>query len=524
VSGSVAASSRFRRRIDDAGLSLLETIVALVVAALMFSAVAGTLVVTLRASLMSRQNQQAIDIANDGIETVRAMDYASVAMSAADLSGDSHITLVGSTYYFDPDGSGAYKEPVYTATGAGVTHHLTTVTHNNTKYTVGTYVTTPTDSLVNANGDRRVTVIVSWIAGGGQTHTRLSSTIVANTRRGLPLPRYTWTAPVNKTVAQGARLDLGATLVNKGARDSWDLSTLVKSPGGATLPWTFTWYVDSNGGDGIYDSGDTLVSQSGGVFNTGLLDTDQVIKLVAVSNISAAEALQTDTVSLFATSHAQPNAAQQPSLVDKVTVNAPNCVVAGCQYKSLYLHNWADVGNVPTADTTTPTGASVNQMNATAPTGTTFHNYDTDRDNVAGRSLDTGGSGYGDLSKDRSAYWRYGVAAATTFAGTANVTLYGDLASLDPTGTGVVNVFLRAQNGAGWTNVGSASFTAAPWGSSALGSFTVPITGLNFTMAKNALLELEVQVGSSASGTMNFGYDTTAYPAVLSMPYTSGAP
>jgi type II secretory pathway pseudopilin PulG len=513
-----------RRRRSDEGFTLVETVVALMVAALMFSALAATLVQTARASLTARQNQQAIDIANDGIEMVRNLNFAAIAMdpTGADLAGDSRISKVGLTYYFDPDGTGTYKEPIYSVTGAGVVPHVRTATHNGTSYAVKTYVTTPSDSLVNVNGDRRVTVIVDWTTNG-RTRSRVTSTIVADTRRGLPLPKYTWSSAVTKTVSRGGRLDLPATLVNKGARDSWNLAATTKTSGGATLPWTFSWYLDVNG-DGVWESTDTLLSQSGTVYSTGPLTTDQVIKVVAVTYISATETLGTDTVSLAATSSAQPTATQQPALADSVTVNAPTCAVAGCQYKQLYLHNWADTANVPTADSAAPTGMSINQMNATLPTATTLFNYDYDRDTVAGRSLDTGGSGFGDLSADKSAYWRYGVAANTTFAGTAYVSLYGVLRSLDPTDTGVVNVFLRAQNGASWTNVGSASFSAAPWGAASLASFTVPVTGLNFTLAKNALLEVEVQVGSGASGVMDFGYDTTSYPASLSMPYTAGTP
>jgi Tfp pilus assembly protein PilV len=517
--------AHLRRRLpSDEGFTLVETIVALLVAALMFSALAATLVQTARASLAARQNQQSVDLANDSVETVRNLSFAAIAMdpTGADLTGDTRISKVGSTYYFDPDGTGTYKEPIYQVTGAAVVPHVKTTVHNGTSYTVKTYVTTPTDSLVNANGDRRVTVVVDWTTGG-TTRSRLSSTIVADTRRGLPLPKYTWTAAVTKAVSRGGRLDLPATLVNKGARDSWDVAASVKTAGGATLPWTFTWYLDGNG-DGVWETTDTLLGQSGGTYNTGMLATDQVLKVIAVAYISATETLGTDTATLAATSKSQPTATQQPALADSVTVNAPTCAVAGCQYKQLYFHNWADVSNVPLADSATPSGASVNQMNATAPTGTTLFNYDTDRDTVAGRSLDVGGTGYGDLTVSKSAYWRYGVATNTTFAGTAYVSLFGVLRSLDPSGTGVVNVYLRAQNGASYTNVGSASFSAAPWGTSSLGSFTIPITGLNFTIAKNALLEVEVQVGSTASGTMDFGYDTTTYSASLSIPYTVGTP
>jgi type II secretory pathway pseudopilin PulG len=509
---------------SDEGFTLVETVVAMMVAALMFSALAATLVQTTRASLAARQNQQSIDLANDSVESVRNLSFASIAMdpTGADLSGDTRITKVGSTYYFDPDGTGTYKEPIYTVTGAAVVPHVATSTHNGTAYKVKTYVTTPADSLVNTNGDRRVTVIVEWTTNG-QTRSRLTSTVVADTRRGLPLPKYTWTAPVSKTVSRGGRLDLPATLVNKGARDSWNVAATAKTSGGSNLPWTFAWYLDVNG-DGVWESTDTLLSQSGGVYNSGMLATDQVIKLVAVTYISASESLQTDSVSLAATSKSQPTAPQQPVLTDSVTVNAPTCAVAGCQYKQLYLHNWADVSNVPTANSTTPTGSSVNQMNGFAPTATTLFNYDTDRDAVTGRSLDTGGAGYGDVSASKTMYWQYGVASNTTFAGTAYLSLYGVLRSLDPTETGVVNVYLRAQNGASWTNVGSATFTAGPWGTSALGAFTVPVTGLNFSIAKNALLEVEVQVGSGASGVMDFGYDTSIYPASLSLPYTAGTP
>src|SRR5439155_21438600 len=93
VDRSLCAFIRRVRRADDDGFSLIEQVVALLVAAIVFLAVAVMAIAGMKASVNSRLNQQAIDILNRSIEQARAMTYAQLTMVSTDLStGDTSIT------------------------------------------------------------------------------------------------------------------------------------------------------------------------------------------------------------------------------------------------------------------------------------------------------------------------------------------------------------------------------------------------------------------------------------------------
>jgi hypothetical protein len=163
-------------------------------------------------------------------------------------------------------------------------------------------------------------------------------------------------------------------------------------------------------------------------------------------------------------------------------------------------------------------------MNATASSTTTLFNYDTDRDLFPGRSIDQGGAGMLDLSPSKTAFFQYQVATNSTFAGTGYITLYGVPTSLNPLDAGGVNVYLRRQVGGVWTDVGSWNGSASPWGIAGYGGFVIPLTGLNFTVAASQRIQVAVQVAGASSTGMHLGYDTTSFPANLSLPYTVGTP
>ena len=82
---SVLARWRVAKQVGDDGFSLVETVVALVIAGIAFSALGMTLISGVGASLFAQQNQQAGDLLNQTVEQVRAMSYSSVAMRDGDL-------------------------------------------------------------------------------------------------------------------------------------------------------------------------------------------------------------------------------------------------------------------------------------------------------------------------------------------------------------------------------------------------------------------------------------------------------
>lgn len=534
------ATENLRRRMGagDEGFTMVEAVVALVVAALIFTAVAAGMVQAIRATLFARQNQQSVDVVSQQVETLRGVDYASLSLSTADstFSSDTSMKQVGGAWYADIDGKGTYEQVVTLASGAAVPTHISTVARNNTSFTMKTYVTTPpTDSAATTDSYRRLTVVASWTAAGS-SHTRRTSTFVTTTRRGLPLPNYTWTQsgitnPVGYAQGSTQPLVLEGDLTNRGARDRWSLSATVKSPTGVTLPWTWVWYLDD--GNGTFGPEDTRAdTNADGTFDTGTINTDDVRRAWAVTYLSPSEALTAscssaalascDIVSLSAVSTSMPTdvADQKPPIVNQVKVSAPICVpvTPTCLYKNLYLHN---LGGTLADGPATASGSS-NPMSAQVPSATALVNYDNDLDARPGRGLAPGGSGYTESSTTKSVIWTYSTGNAATFSGQAVLDLFAVLANADPTVAGSISAYVRLETTAGnWVNAGTGTFTATPWNSSTLREFTMPITLTTTSVCKGCRVELRVEVPSAQASSMDIGYDTTSYDALLSMPYTT---
>ena len=230
---------RLTRPAGEEGFTLLETVVALGIAATALLGLLGSSIFALQATVGARQNQQAGDYLNRAVEQVRSLDYGGVAMVTSDLTGDPRVTLSGGVYRYD---AGAGAEVVDARSAGAITPHLAESATPNGVYTVRRYITIPTGTTVNAQGIpalRRLTVEVSW-RHSGRERTRRSSTILTDTRRGLPLPNYTWTAhgsPVAQGKNPGNDLSYGFALTNLGARDSWLIAA-------TTAGWTY--YVDTD--------------------------------------------------------------------------------------------------------------------------------------------------------------------------------------------------------------------------------------------------------------------------------------
>ena len=317
----MSLSARFRRSRDEEGIGLVEVIVSIGVSAMVLLAVLATSVFAVRASADARKNQQAADYLNSAVEAVRGLSYASVSMLTSDLGTDSNIVTVGGVKKYDP-GSGL--EPIDATTSGLVTPHIADADQGknatNGSYKVYRYVTVPSTATYNAQGlpsVRRLTVVVTWKVRGS-THTRKTSTLVTNTRRGLPLPNFTYTyrGPATMsggvatfTKAPGNVVDYGMVLTNLGARDSWTITS-------STTGWTY--YLDTDA-DGLWDGALTepMVSPA----NTGLIEPGSgAVYLVAERTIALTESGTTTTV-FTATSDSQPSYPSR-SFTTRLTVNA----------------------------------------------------------------------------------------------------------------------------------------------------------------------------------------------------------
>ena len=89
-----AMRRRMRRVASEAdGFTLIELVVALAIATVIFSAMAAAGIAGVRASVVARQNQQAVDVLNEMVEQSRSVSYTSLAMVTSDLQvNDDAIT------------------------------------------------------------------------------------------------------------------------------------------------------------------------------------------------------------------------------------------------------------------------------------------------------------------------------------------------------------------------------------------------------------------------------------------------
>jgi type II secretory pathway pseudopilin PulG len=282
--GLLRAHRRALTSASDTGLSLIEAVAALAVAAIILTGLAYATVGGVKASTAARVNQQAGDILESTIEKARTAGYDAVVMYASDpdltVSKDSRLVASGCpsggslcVSLPNPKGAGTVKENIVTSPAPGfLPNHVTTAkdaSTNEVPFTVATYVTSPNDGTDATY--KRVTVFVSWTQYG-TSHVREGSTYVTETTRGLQLPHYTLNPlsgyPQIQTKNPGQEVMFGFRVENDGARDSWDITATDN-----TLAWAY--YADTDG-DGQYTDGVDVAltdNDGDGVRDTGLIDT-----------------------------------------------------------------------------------------------------------------------------------------------------------------------------------------------------------------------------------------------------------
>ncbi len=295
-----------RRAVDDSGFSLIETVIALLIAGMVFGALATTLISAVQASLFGRQNQQATDFMTRELELMRTLEYGSLAMVSGDLAGDARLSGCGIAQCLDVNGATAGGlEPVVTATVGGVNPHTTVLTGvetNHTPFTVSRYITEMADQPVDQAV--RATVYVTWTTKG-VVHTRSTSTIIAYTQRGLPLPVFKLELPISTvTINPGAAFVYDLTLTNQGAPDRWNLTL-----SGATSGWRLYGDTDHNG---VLDTSvDALLTDTtlDGIVDTGRIDPSTTFRFFLYRATNPAEPIATSSTTVTAISDGQPAAA-----------------------------------------------------------------------------------------------------------------------------------------------------------------------------------------------------------------------
>lgn len=509
---------------DDAGFSLLEAVIALVIAGGVFSSLSVALLQTVRSGVQARQSQNAADLLNKQVEYVRSLDFSAATELTSDLAGDSNLSYSSGTYYLT---TSAGQEPVVAGTVGLLPQHIQTVVQQNTTYTLKTYITQVADTVNASANYRRVTVIAQWTING-ILHTRKTSSFFTDTRRGLPLPRFTMgTAGTYKTNV-GAKLALPIKITNVGAPDAFNLTASAPPSG------SWSWYYDSGATpDGVWTSTDAPLTDTDGdgVPDTGLLQVNGSILIFAVRTVGTGEPT-TQTVTFTATSSAQPTASTaSQGFSDQVLVNPASC--SSCTLTTYFLHNSSTYG--ATVYQSTSGNNTPMSMDKTAPASTRLNLYDyaTDCSSLAGaadcaslpygRHIRVGGAP-AETDRTKVAAWYYSVPTATTIAGTASLTLWvraadgtGSATSLTVyVGSDTNNSISGSWSQAGSTTVSVPATTTPGWQAITVG---IPISG---TLSINQNKYLGVRVVTNGALNIRTAYDTTTYNAQAVFPVVSG--
>jgi type II secretory pathway pseudopilin PulG len=189
---------------EEAGMSLVEVMVALGVMLASLVALAHTVTVALTDTGFARQRQTANQILNQTIEEVRGLPYETLekGLSSSDLTGDPNIVPCTGVYYFRscPPGTPTPEKIIHT-TGLTTTDPL--VPHVSSfgppeytvTYTRNVYVTEAQD--VPSAGAYRLTVIVSWAGalrsgGSGQVEAQ---TLIYSPEGCTSLTTHPFSAP-----------------------------------------------------------------------------------------------------------------------------------------------------------------------------------------------------------------------------------------------------------------------------------------------------------------------------------------
>lgn len=551
---------RVTRGSDD-GFSLVEAIVALAIATAIFTALAFALIGGAKAGLLSQQNQQAGDILNQAVEDARALSYGALSMRSTDLdTGEpARSPTISSCLCYNPFDDSTAED---TSTAAielealaprddngGLSPHATTVSQNGRAFTVRQYVTIPNDAAGAVY--KRLTVVVTW-EGLGKERKRIYSTLVADTKRGLPLPDFKYNAVDSLAQCRnpGSNLSYAFTLRNNGARDAWSLSPTTGTP-----IWTYFEDTDANG------AFDILVDQplplTGSVPTTGPIEPTTSREFFAVTTLQTEAdrpAPYTLTTVFRATSVAQPDYWQEltgtatvqtepcgsvatspaPSPSASTAPAAPTQPAPSCASLTGGVTTSAPLGTMvryyplnpsQPSNTVASTGMPVKRDDGTGLGSIDLYNYATDLHSAAGRRLQTGTAS--STAAAQVASWNYVMPAASKIEGEGEVTFWarpsdGSL-SAQPSFTVYLDVLKN--NGTVDVNLGTISYTtpSTGWGCSGYRPVSLAIvnnTGSPVTVQSSRVLRLRVVVTSADP--VDLAYGTSSYPMTMTLPYSNG--
>ena len=532
---------RVRRQTSEDGFTLIETVIALAIATIMFAALGAVSLAGLHSVVLSRENQQAADVLNRAIEHARSIPFGNLTMQTGDLSVGDAGTITGTPpAYLVPGGVGSENVDAK-AVGDIAPHVSIESPDGKMKFTLKRYVTVPSSATFDLSGFpsvRRFTAVVSW-SSYGRSHTRRSSTLITDTRRGLPLPNYVFQAlaPTSQTKNPDTDVAYTFTVRNLGARDAFNISA-------SSGTWNFFADTNNNGvldpdNDPATTTDDQPLSNwdaaTGNTApDTGELDPNQTFKFFARRHIGLSES-GTTVVTFTTVSAAQPSATgatktagvtlsvqtgpvSSPPPTSGSGCPSPSGAVAtgGTTITSFFLHN-RPVGNTAT----TPSNALARED---CTVQTADHDYSTeDPGHSVGRIIRPGGTA-GNVASNLASEWRYQVNQDTLVQGTAVIQFaFTCTSATGPTTSGSATFQLMVgtrsnDNGnlSGFSAISSATTPSLSCPASGWTTVSIPV-GVSMTVPRNKWLAVRL-VTSSTSSRVLVNYDSPNAVSLIALP------
>jgi type II secretory pathway pseudopilin PulG len=511
-----------RQPSSEGGFTIIEASIAMLLVAMMFTALSAGLMSGLRATRDARLFQQATSMGEEAVEAARDLAYDKLVMQTSDLSGDPRVEP-GPPMKFDPDGSGSLlAEPLVAVTTAGaesIVPHITTETVVNTTFTSSRYVTWVDDAVQGgpAQSYKRMVVIIEWQVGD-KTNRYVTSSFIALARRGLPVPKFEL-QPEAQTVEveQGNVVVFPHTIRNLGIVDTYDLK-MTTNPRG----WVINFYRDE-GQIGVFEPvTDSLLldTNSTGVPDTGSVPTDEITYFLAVFVLGPADEAGPVDMTLTATSGAN----------DAVAHDSQDTVVVGFAGLTLNLHNKP---TPPSGNTAAQTHMAMDLAPISA---VLLHRYSTNYypipdtpDKPGGRYINNRNVGDSETSTEVMANWVYQLPAGqATFNGTVELKLWVARKDFSCVGGPVhIRAYLRqkTQSDDSGTEIfltsGDAVMNPIGIGSCPFQSITLTMPLTNKTILGGNWLELKVTNRQTSGDAALIAYDTFTNPSRLKLPQVS---
>jgi hypothetical protein len=258
VSASPEAMRRRNLR-DDAGVSLVEVMVAGFIMTIALVTMASVASGSLRSVSSSQGRQEATTAVTRALETARSLSYTELAMRSGEYTD-------GVAFDWDGPTGSAAQEPVHATPEGTIRNGTFPYFETRNGYTLTTIVTRyqpeRADGEVVTDTARRVTAIATLPSGGEVRQ----STVVARAERGLPLPAFSITplsavrvTVPNATTGTVPEVCIAAQLRNQGANDRYEFVLPNPASHPSAFDYTIRVYLD-RGTVGTKDAADVLLS------------------------------------------------------------------------------------------------------------------------------------------------------------------------------------------------------------------------------------------------------------------------